>query len=399
DIESVPFLEAIRQLRLDLGPENVLYIHLTLVPTITVAGEVKTKPTQHSVKELLKVGIQPDILITRANKPLSLDLKKKISLFCNVPVNRVISAPDIHSTIYEVPVIYHKENLDDEIIKYFGMQDLSPLFSDEFNPALTQWQQVVDVFHHPKGIIKIAIVGKYISLSDAYRSLYEALWHGGIAIGHKVEFEKIDSETITERNLHDVFQNVHGILVPGGFGTRGIEGKLKAIQYARENKIPFFGICLGMQCAVIEFARNVLHWPDANSTEFDSETRHPVISLMEEQVNITDKGGTMRLGAYDCVVKPDTRLLEAYHSDLISERHRHRYEFTNRFREDFEKAGLVISGTSPDDTLVEAIELPAKIHPWFVATQFHPEFQSKPLKPHPLFREFIRHAFEYKSKF
>ena len=392
DIESVPFLEAIRQMRLDKGLESTMYIHLTLVPTITVAGEVKTKPTQHSVKELLSIGIQPDILICRSRDFISAELKKKISLFCNVPQKRVISAPDISSTIYEIPLIYNQEELDVEIIKFFGIESQSQEFDSEWNPTLRKWKDVSTIIQNPRQVVTIALVGKYMSLSDAYRSLYEALWHGGFPSSSKVEFIKYDSEDIDAENVEELLGEVHGILVPGGFGERGIEGKLETIRFARENKIPYFGICLGMQCAVIEYARNVLDWPDANSTEFDQNTEHPVISLMEEQVAVIDKGGTMRLGAYPCSIKPESLLQSAYGKGEIYERHRHRFEFTNKFREDFIKAGLNISGYSPDKTLVEAVELPQKVHPWFVAVQFHPEFKSKPLDPHPLFVSFIEAA-------
>ncbi len=389
DIESVPFLEAIRQFRLDAGTENTMFIHLTLVPSITVAGEIKTKPTQHSVKELLKQGIQPDLLICRAANLLEPDVKEKISLFCNVKKERVISAPDIESSIYEIPVIYHNEGLDNEIIRYFRLEERSPLFFEIMNPTLAKWENLVSTLKHPRGRVRIALIGKYMQLSDAYRSLYEALQHGGLANYLHVEMDKIDSETITEENVGEILKDAQGILVPGGFGERGVSGKLAAIRYARENKIPYFGICLGMQTAVIEFARNVAGLKMANSTEFDSDTEHPVISLMEEQVSITDKGGTMRLGAYPCVLKPGSLIEEAYQKSEIYERHRHRYEFTNRYRNQLEASGLVISGTSPDGELVETIELPRHTHPWFVAVQYHPEFKSKPLDPHPLFIKFI----------
>ena len=398
DIESIPFLEAIRQMRLDLGADQTMYMHLTLLPTITVAGEVKTKPTQHSVKELLSIGIQPDFLICRAKEPITEELKKKISLFCNVVPHRVISAPDIESTIYEIPLVYNEENLDTEIMKYFGIDSQSQEFDREWNPTLRKWKDVANLIAHPRERVTIALVGKYMSLSDAYRSLYEALWHGGLSSSTKVEFIKYDSEDVTKANVTELLKDAEGILVPGGFGSRGVEGKLTTIKYARENKIPYFGICLGMQCAVIEYARNVLGWADANSTEFNQDSQHPVISLMEEQVAVVDKGGTMRLGAYPCSIKPESLMLEAYGQAEIFERHRHRFEFTNKFREDFKNAGLTISGFSPDNTLVEAIELPAKVHPWFVAVQFHPEFKSKPLEPHPLFAGFIEAALQHKSR-
>jgi len=390
DIESVPFLEAIRQFRLDKGPDKTIFIHLTLVPSISPAGEVKTKPTQHSVKELLNQGIQPDILICRSKDYLDEEVKSKISLFCNIPVKRVISAPDIEHTIYEIPLIYNKEHLDNEIMEYFKMENTAPLF--DANPTLEKWQSVVDVFKNPETVLKIALVGKYIALSDAYRSLREALWHGGLPGKSRVEFINIDSEQVTEDNVADLLSGAQGILVPGGFGERGIAGKLTTIRHARENKIPYFGICLGMQCAVIEFARNVLSMKDANSTEFNVDTQYPVIALMEDQASITDKGGTMRLGAYQAKLTEGSLIQKIYKSPEISERHRHRFEFNNRFRNDFMKSPMVISAVSLDDRLVEAVELPQSIHPWFVGTQFHPEFKSQPLKPHPLFVSFIDHA-------
>jgi len=390
DIESVPFLEAIRQFRLDKGADRTLFIHLTLIPTISPAGEVKTKPTQHSVKELLNQGIQPDILICRAKDYLDDEVKSKISLFCNVAVKRVISAPDIDHTIYEIPNIYNKEHLDEEILNYFKLNDTVDLFQG--NPTLEKWESVVQVFKNPESVVKIALVGKYMSLSDAYRSLREALWHGGLPLNSRVEFINIDSELVTEKNVKELLAGACGILVPGGFGERGIAGKLITIKYARENKIPYFGICLGMQCAVIEFARNVLHMENANSREFDADSKYPVIDLMEDQLGITDKGGTMRLGAYPAKLVRGSLLHQIYNSQEISERHRHRFEFNNRFRKEFGKSSMQISATSPDDKLVEAIELNQETHPWFVGTQYHPEFKSQPLKPHPLFVSFIEHS-------
>lgn len=397
DIESVPYLEAIRQFRLDKGPESTMFIHLTLVPTITAGGEIKTKPTQHSVKELLKQGIQPDILICRTEKKLSDDVKKKISLFCNVPQYRVVTAPDINHTIYEIPGLFHSEQLDNEIVRYFRLESKSPLFVDFPNPGLEKWEKIVNIIQDPIKPVKIALVGKYMSLTDAYRSLYEALSHGGLANKVRVEFVELDSENFGQEEFKQALTGVDGVLVPGGFGQRGIEGKLWVIQQARENKIPFFGICLGMQCAVIEYARNVLNWEGANSTEFDDGTSFPVISLMEEQVGISDKGGTMRLGSYPCALAKNSQVAKAYQKETINERHRHRFEFTNRYRAELEKAGLVISGSSPDNSLVEVVELPADKHPWFVATQFHPEFMSKPFQPHPLFVHFIKAALEKQS--
>ena len=389
DIESVPFLEAIRQFRLDHGQDNTMFIHLTLVPSITKGGEIKTKPTQHSVKELQKQGIQPDLLICRTVEPLEAEVKEKISLFCNVSPKRVFSAPDIDHTIYEIPQIFHSEDLDQEIINYFRMESKSGEYLLNLNPMLAKWEQVVDVFVNPRQHVKIAVVGKYMALHDAYRSLYEALTHGGFPRKISVEFIKIDSEKVDADNYKDLLKDAMGILVPGGFGERGVEGKLLAIRYARENKIPYFGICLGMQCAVIEFARNVLGYKDAHSTEFDPDSTHPVISLMEEQTAVVNKGGTMRLGAYPCKLRDGSIIAEAYMQQVIQERHRHRFEFNNKYRTAFETAGLRLSGLSPDETLVETVELDRSVHPFFVGTQYHPEFKSKPLAPHPLFTRFI----------
>lgn len=388
DIESVPFLEAIRQFRLDHGAERTMFIHLTFVPSITKGGEIKTKPTQHSVKELQKQGIQPDILICRTEGHLDSEVKEKISLFCNLAPKRVFSAPDIEHTIYEIPQIFHSEDLDREILQYFRLEGEAEGFL-LMNPMLAKWEQVVDVFRSPRRSVKIAVVGKYMALHDAYRSLYEAMTHGGFPQKIAVEFIKIDSEKVEEENYQNLLKDAQGVLVPGGFGERGVEGKLLAIRFARENKIPYFGICLGMQCAVIEFARNVLGFADAHSTEFYPESEHPVISLMEEQAGVVNKGGTMRLGAYPAKLSEGSLLLECYRETLIHERHRHRFEFNNRFRKDFEKAGMKLTGLSPDGTLVEAVELERKLHPFFIGTQYHPEFKSKPLKPHPVFTRFI----------
>ncbi|PJZ69562.1 CTP synthetase [Leptospira perolatii] len=388
DIESIPFLEAIRQMRYEHGPSQVLFIHVTLVPTITVAGEAKTKPTQHSVKELLALGIQPDILICRVSQPMGKDMKSKISLFCNVKEENVISASDISTSIYEIPKMYKEEKLDQVVLKTLGM--------DLGRANFTEWDKIIKNLHSAKTSVKIGVVGKYISLHDAYRSVYEGLSHGGIANEANVEFVKVDPEKLDKSNVKDVLKGVHGILVPGGFGDRGIEGKIAAIQFARTKGIPFFGICLGMQCAVIEFARHVLELKDANSTEIRPDTPHPVISLLEEQMEIDQMGGTMRLGSYPCKVKKGTRAFAEYKQELIKERHRHRFEFTNRFREKFEEGGMVFSGTSPDENLVEIVELPD--HPWFIGVQFHPEFQSKPTKPHALFAGFIRAAVKNSRK-
>ncbi|MFN3505080.1 MAG: CTP synthase [Caldimicrobium sp.] len=397
DIESLPFLEAIRQLGYDLGKENTLYIHLTYVPYIKTAGELKTKPTQHSVKELRAIGIQPDILLCRTDRFLPADIKRKIALFCNVEEDAVITAKDV-DCIYEIPLIFHQEGLDEKIVEKLNIWTREP--------DLTPWQELVKKFKQPKNEVTIAIVGKYVNLKDSYKSLNEALIHGGLANNLKVNLKYISSDELTPDNVEDAFQEVDGILVPGGFGIRGIEGKVLAIKYARENKIPYFGICLGMQLAVVEFARNVLNWKEANSTEFDPKTSYPVIYLMKEWFDYRkgaiekreegcDLGGTMRLGAYPCVLTKNSKVYQAYKKEEIFERHRHRYEFNNAFRVEFEKAGLKVVGTSPDGQLVEIVEL--EDHPWFVGVQFHPEFKSKPLAPHPLFVDFIRASFEAKQ--
>ncbi len=390
DIESLPFLEAIRQFRADVGKNNVIYIHLTLVPYVKTACELKTKPTQHSVKELRSIGIQPDILLCRTDRYLSPDLKSKIALFCNVDDNDVITAKDV-DCIYEVPLIYNKEGLGNRIIKKLNIWARAP--------RLEAWQELVDKLKHPRFSVNIAIVGKYVDLTESYKSLNEALSHGGIANDAKVNLIYVDSSSLTDSNVAAKLEKADGILVPGGFGSRGIEGKILAVQYARENKVPFFGICLGMHMAVIEFARHVAGMEDAHGTEFDINTPYPVIYLMKEWYDertrkmekrdmSSDKGGTMRLGAYPCVLVHDTLSMNAYREENISERHRHRYEFNNQYRKTLEDAGLVVSGTSPDNELVEIVEL--KDHPWFLGCQFHPEFKSRPLHPHPLFREFVK---------
>jgi len=394
DIEGQPFLEAIRQMRYDLGKENVLYIHLTLVPYIKTAGELKTKPTQHSVKELRSIGIQPDIILCRSEMELNEEIKRKIALFCNVDPDAVFSAVDVEN-IYEVPLTFYNEGIDQKIAIMLKLPAK--------NPDLTPWINLVKKLKSLKPGPKIAIVGKYVDLKESYKSLHEALVHGGIANDVKPELVYVNSEELTQENVDEKLGHVHGILVPGGFGYRGVEGKIIACKYARENKIPFFGICLGMQCAVIEFARNVLNLPKANSSEFDPNTPDPVIYLMTEWYDFRkkcvqkrdvscEKGGTMRLGAYPCKLKKGTKSFEAYKKELISERHRHRYEFNKRYAEDFQKKGMVLSGLSPDEKLVEIIEI--KDHPWFVGCQFHPEFKSKPMDPHPLFIHFIKAAKE-----
>lgn len=395
DIESLPFLEAIRQFKTDVGKENVIYIHLTLVPYISTAGEVKTKPTQHSVKELRSIGIQPDILLCRTDRYLSRDIKAKIALFCNVSADEVITAKDVEC-IYEVPLIFHKEGLDDKIVKLLNIWTRSP--------KLQEWERLIAGLGEQKHPVTIAIVGKYVDLTESYKSLNEALMHGGIPNRCHVNLEFFDSEKIEQNNCEKFLSHVDGILVPGGFGSRGIEGKICAVRYARENKIPFFGICLGMQVAVMEIARNMANMAGAHSEEFDENTPYPVIYLLKEwyddktgavqKRNIkSDKGGTMRLGAYPCKIKKGTFAYEAYGLTKISERHRHRYEFNNAFKEKLKESGMVISGTSPDGELVEIIEV--KDHPWFLGCQFHPEFKSRPMNAHPIFREFIRASLEY----
>jgi len=382
DIESLPFLEAARQFKVDAGEKNVLYIHLTLVPYIKVADEIKTKPTQHSVQTLREIGIQPDILLCRTEKPLADEVKEKISLFCNVRKQAVIESRDVES-IYQVPMVFKAQILDEIILSHFNLISRP---SD-----LKDWEKnVVERQLSPKGTVRVAVVGKYIGLQDAYKSIYEAITHAGISNQFKIEVRKIDSEDIEKLGPEKLLECVDGILVPGGFGTRGIEGKIRAIELARKKKIPFLGLCLGMQCAVIEFGRHICGLKDANSTEFKPKTKNPVISLLSEQENIKDMGGTMRLGAYPCKIKKNTLAARVYRKNIIFERHRHRYEFNNKFRKLFEKKGMVFSGIYQKKDLVEIVEL--KSHPYFIAVQFHPEFKSKPDAAHPLFREFIRAA-------
>ena len=388
DIESLPFLEAVRQFRLDKGYNNVLYVHVTLVPFARAAGEIKTKPTQHSVGKLREIGIQPDILICRTEKPLSSDIKEKISLFCNVHTDAVIEARDVDS-IYQVPLIFKEQGLDKIILSHFRMKYKSTDLKD--------WNKdVVEKALNPKGHVTIAVVGKYVGLQDAYKSIYEALNHAGIHNDARIEIKKIDSEDIEKSGPEKFLKDVFGVLVPGGFGYRGIEGKIAAIRFARENKIPYLGLCLGMQCAVIEFARNACGLKDANSTEFKPYTQHPVISLLEEQKKIKDLGGTMRLGLYPCRIGRGTLAHRIYKKGLIEERHRHRYEFNNKYKTLLEKRGMAFSGIYPKNNLVEIVEL--KDHPHFIAVQFHPEFKSKPDKVHPLFRDFIKAAIMTQEK-
>ncbi len=379
DIESLPFLEAIRQFRHEVGRHNAINIHLTLVPYIRAAEELKTKPTQHSVGKLREIGIQPDILLCRTEKSLNKKVREKIALFCDVEEECVIQAPDVRD-IYEVPLVFKEQKLDQIIV------DLLRLKCHQED--LKEWEEkVVKRALSPSKITQIAVVGKYIELQDAYKSIYEALRHGGIENDARVEIKKVDAVDIEEKGAEEFLKGVRGILVPGGFGDRGILGKIKTIQYARENKIPFFGICLGMQCATIEFARNVCGFKDAHSTEFSKKTPYPVISLLEEQKRVKKMGGTMRLGGYPCIVKKGTLAHKAYKKDEVIERHRHRYEFNNKYAEAMEKNGFIISGQTPGSGLVEVIEL--QDHPWFIGCQFHPEFQSKPDACHPLFRDFI----------
>jgi CTP synthase len=380
DIESLPFLEAIRQFGLEKGRHQVMYIHLTLLPYLNASGEVKTKPTQHSVGKLREIGILPDMLICRTEKSISAEARRKIALFCNVPVNAVIEEKDVDFSIYEVPLMLKRERVDELILKHFGLPYAEP--------DLSEWQAMLEALRTPKHETEIALVGKYIELTDAYKSIYEALTHAGIANDARVRFRKIQAQDVERDGVERHLAGVSGILVPGGFGDRGIEGKIEAIRYAREHRIPFLGICLGMQCACVEFGRNVVGLEGAHSTEFAPSTPHPVISLLEEQLKVVRKGGTMRLGAYPCRLLEGSRVFDAYGQPVIRERHRHRYEFNNDFREVFERHGMAFSGLSPDGSLVEIIEL--KDHPWFVGCQFHPEFRSKPVAPHPLFREFVR---------
>jgi CTP synthase len=384
DIESLPFLEAVRQMKIEAGPQNALNIHVTLVPYIPTAGELKTKPTQHSVKEMREIGIQPDVLLCRTQMPLTRSVKEKISLFSNVAVEAVIGAIDV-DCIYEVPMMFHAEALDDLIAERLNIWSRAP--------ELASWQRIVTRFKEPsRGTVKIGIVGKYVHLKDAYKSLHEALVHGGLSNDCRVELEYIDSEQLEHQSPEVLLSSLDAILVPGGFGDRGTEGKIAAIGYARTSRIPFFGICLGMQLAVVEFARSVAGLAGANSSEFDKDTPYPVIDLMPEQRTLRNKGATMRLGSYPCVLTPGTVAAEAYASTDIVERHRHRYEFANDYRDSLTAAGLVLAGTSPDRRLVELIEL--RDHPFFVGCQFHPEFKSRPVAPHPLFARFVRAALE-----
>jgi CTP synthase len=384
DIESLPFLEAIRQFRQEVGREQAIFVHLTLVPYIAAAGELKTKPTQHSVRELMEIGIQPDVLICRTDRPLGEDLRRKIALFTNVPLEGVIQALDVE-TIYQVPLEFRRQRIDDVILRLLGIEAPAP--------DLDAWTEIVDRVRHPDGgTVRIAVVGKYTNLVDSYKSIQEALIHGGIASNVKVQIDWLGSEQFETGIGTDLLRHYHGLLIPGGFGQRGVEGMLMAIRWARENGMPFFGVCLGLQCAVIEFARNVCGLVKSHSYEF-AETTDPVICMMDSQLQVTTKGGTMRLGAYTAVLREGSRAAEIYGSEEISERHRHRYEVNNQYRPLLESHGLSVSGTSPDGSLVEMIELPD--HPWFVGCQFHPELKSRPTRPAPLFASFVAAAARY----
>ena len=380
DIESLPYIEAVRQLRWDLGVENTVFIHLTLVPYLSASGELKTKPTQHSVKVLLENGIQPDLLVLRAEHELDKDLRRKVALFCNVELEAVIQSIDV-STIYEVPLLMQEEGLDVMVLKKLHMAAKEP-------PDLKEWKEFVARLKSSKKEIRIALVGKYVELYDSYKSIIESLSHAGAMNNVKVNVVFVHSEEVREKNVSEKLEGYDGILVAPGFGDRGIEGKILSVTYARENKVPFFGICLGLQCAIIEFGRNVLGFDDAHSTEMNSITKHPVIDLMEEQKGVTEKGGTMRLGGYACSLKKGSLVQNAYQTDMVRERHRHRYEFNNDFLETYQEHGMVPTGINPDSGLVEIMELPD--HPWFVGTQFHPEYSSTALNPHPLFIAFIK---------
>ena len=388
DIEGLPFLEAIREFALEAGHNNVIFVHVTYVPFIKAAGELKTKPTQQSVAKLREIGITPHLIVCRCEKPLEKELRQKISMFCNVPVEAVIEEQDVEHSIYEVPLMLQRERADELVCGLLRL-DVPPA-------NMTHWQEIIRKIIAPRHRVSIGVVGKYIGLQDAYKSVYEAISHGGIGNDCGVEIVRLDSEEIEKEGAAKILKGLGGILVPGGFGERGIEGKIKAAQYARENKIPYLGLCLGMQIATIEFARNVLKLEKAHSTEFEPGTPHPVIAMLDEQRKVTKKGGTMRLGAQPCQLKLGTKAAELYGSFVVNERHRHRYEFNNAYREKFEKAGFVFSGLSPDGKLVEVIEL--KDHPFFVASQFHPEFLSKPHQPHPLFKGFVAAAHQNSHK-
>jgi CTP synthase len=388
DIESLPYIESVRQLRWELGQGNTLVIHLTLVPYLAASGELKTKPTQHSVKALLENGVQPDILVLRTEKTLTREVRKKVALFCNVDHESVVESIDV-STIYEVPLLMQKEKLDLTALRKLNLPA-------GHTPELKPWKSFVDKLKNPKKEVKIALVGKYVELKDSYKSIIESITHGGAVNETKVDLRCIHSETINMDNVAELLSDQHGIIVAPGFGDRGIEGKILSVQYARENKIPYLGICLGMQCAVIEFARNVLGYKDAHSTEMTRMTQHPVIDLMEEQKGVTEKGGTMRLGAYPCHISKNSLAAKVYGETKIRERHRHRYEFNNDYLKEFTEKGMIPAGINPESNLVEMMEL--KDHPWFIGVQFHPEYRSNVLNPHPLFIHFVKAAHTYKEK-
>jgi CTP synthase len=384
DIESLPFLEALRQVRLEMGPRNVLFLHLTLVPQIKVTGELKTKPTQHSVRELRSIGIQPDILLCRTELPLSNEIKKKIGLFCNVPPEMVIEARDVDS-IYKVPLMYHEGELDQRAVEVLDLETPPP--------DLKKWEEIVERMRKISGEVNVTVCGKYVEYEDSYKSIKEAFVHAGIANNVDVKIDWVDSEQITRENAHKHLSKYSGILIPGGFGPRGVEGMIEAVRYARENNVPYFGLCLGLHSAVIEFARNVCGLSTSHSSEFDKATSDHVIDLLPEQTEIVRKGGTMRLGTWPCQLMENSLARKIYGEENIDERHRHRYEVNNQYIDLFQEKGLVLSGMSPDRQLVEMIEL--RDHPWFIACQFHPEFKSRPTRPHPLFKDFVRAAMEY----
>jgi len=386
DIESLPFMEAIRQMKHDVGKDDVIYIHVTLVPYLAKAGELKTKPTQHSVKELRSIGIQPDILVCRAERNLSEELKDKIALFCNVDSDNVIENTD-SDTLYDVPLLLEEEGLASKVCRHFGIEDKTP--------DLDEWKEMLTKMKSTKGSVKIGLVGKYVELRDAYLSVAEALNHAGIENGVEVDIDWVHSEDLTEKNYQERLKDLDGVLIPGGFGDRGIEGKILSAKYARETNTPFFGICLGMQMAVVEFGRSMLGLEGANSSEFNKDTQYPVIDLMPEQKDIEDMGGTMRLGLYPCKIEDNTHSKKLYKEELIYERHRHRYEFNNEYRKDYQEKGMKITGLSPDERLVEIVEI--EDHPWYVGCQFHPEFKSRPTRPHPLFKGFVKAAKEQMS--
>jgi len=385
DIESLPYIESVRQLRWEMGQGNCVVIHLTLVPYLSATGEQKTKPTQHSVKALLEAGIQPDVLVLRTEKSISSDIRKKVALFCNVEEKAVIESVNV-STIYEVPLRMLEEGLDQVVLQKLNL----PVKN---KPDMSEWETFVHKLNFPKRKVNIALVGKYVELHDSYKSIHESFIHGGAANDCSVNIGYFNSENISDTNVAELMNDIDGILIAPGFGSRGVEGKISTVKYARINNVPFFGICLGMQCAVIEFARNVIGYEDAHSTEMDSDTKHPVIDLMEEQKSITEKGGTMRLGGYRCILSPDSLSYKAYGKKEIIERHRHRYEFNNTYLEEFKQHGMLMAGINPESDLVEIIELPS--HRWFVGVQFHPEYSSTVMNPHPLFVSFIRACIEF----